>query len=108
MVELAGGDPSRVEFRVVDGNQVTLDPSGMTATVEGDHLVVVTIRGIASGSYTKSRDLLPGYTYLREAREAGDFEGVMTWALGVHGTPCVQMSLLPGPSRVVIDVSAGG
>ena len=82
------------------------DPSGVQVTLAGSAGLVVTVRGAtANGSFTGSTDLRPsGTAVLEEARQIGDFEGVVTWGLGLSRASCFRVLTLTGPSRLVVDV----
>jgi len=83
----------------------TRDPSGFRVSLEGSAGLQVTVHGAQSyGSYSGSTDLTPRLTVLREARQVGDFEGVLTWGLGLSRASCFRAYVLTGPSRLVIDV----
>jgi len=82
------------------------DPSGQRVTLAGSAGLLVTLQGARSaGSYTGSTDQRPsGTAVLEEARQVGDFEGVVHWGLGLsHGT-CFRAFTLMNPSRLVVDV----
>ena len=48
--------------------------------------------------------LTPGYPALRQVRFAGDFEGRLSFGLGVAGRGGVRVSELADPTRVAVDV----
>jgi hypothetical protein len=60
----------------------------------------------ASGfrSYTGPRDFKPRFPQLREARQLGDFEGYVSWGLGLARPSCTRVFTLRAPRRLVIDV----
>jgi hypothetical protein len=61
----------------------------------------------AHGTYTGPSDLKPtGTATLREARDIGDFEGVVSWGLGLSKPACFRAFTLSGPSRLVVDVQS--
>jgi hypothetical protein len=65
----------------------------------------VTVHNAQShGSYSGSTDLRPALKELREARQLGDFEGAVSWGLGLTRANCFRAYVLTGPSRLVIDV----
>jgi hypothetical protein len=84
----------------------TADPSGSTVTVSGTAGLQVTVRGVANWQQlTGPADMVqPGTTVLREARRIGDFEGTVTWALGLSHAACFRAYTLTGPDRLVVDV----
>lgn len=71
------------------------DPSGRPITVSGTAFLRVAFTGLSgvdlSGAqprqtYTGPRDLRPGGTLMvKEIRQASDFEGTMTWIVGLDG-----------------------
>jgi hypothetical protein len=82
------------------------DPSGQRVMLSGSAGLVVTLHGAqSSGSYTGSTDQKPaGTAMLKEARQVGDFEGVVTWGLGLSHGACFRAFTLASPSRLVVDV----
>ena len=83
-----------------------LDPSGQRVTLAGSAGLAVAVQGARSaGSYTGSTDQKPaGTAVLKEARQTGDFEGVVHWGLGLSHASCFRAFTLTGPSRLVVDV----
>jgi hypothetical protein len=82
------------------------DPSGQRVTLEGSAGLRVTLQGaVSAGSYTGPTDLKPsGTAVLQEAQQIGDFEGVVSWGLGLSHSACFRAFTLANPSRLVIDV----
>jgi len=82
------------------------DPSGIPVTLAGSAGLEVTLRGAqANGTYSGPTDQRPsGTAVLREARQTGDFEGVVHWGLGLSRASCFRAFTLTGPSRLVIDI----
>ncbi|MFN2519707.1 MAG: hypothetical protein ABR525_01535 [Candidatus Limnocylindria bacterium] len=86
------------------------DGSGLALSVAGDAVLKVTLRGATTASldgspaYSGSRDIVPGFSILRELKGAGDFEAVSSWFVGVNGPPCAAVAMLAGPARLVIDL----
>jgi hypothetical protein len=85
------------------------DASGQRVTLSGSAGLLVTVHGAQSaGSYTGSTDQKPaGTAVLKEARQVGDFEGVVHWGLGLSHGACFRAFTLANPSRLVVDVQAG-
>jgi hypothetical protein len=81
-------------------------PRGDQVTLAGTAGVLVTVRPIDWTSYRGATQFKPGYTYLKEARQVQNFEGVQQWGLGVQGTPCLRVFTLTSPMRLVVDVQA--
>jgi len=83
--------------------------SGLPIAVRGGALLEVTFRQAAAHteagqpslpSYTLSG---PGTTVL-EARQTCDFEGAVSWAVGIKDRQRFKVTFLTSPHRVVIDV----
>lgn len=82
-----------------------LDPSGMSVTLLGNAgLKVVFHTATGVGSYFGPADFRPQFPELREARRLGDFEGYVTWGLGLEHASCKRVFKLTDPTRLVIDV----
>jgi hypothetical protein len=82
------------------------DASGQPVTLRGSAGLVVRLQGAqAHGTYRGSADLRPtGTAAIQEASQLGDFEGVVTWGLGLSRAACFRAFTLTGPSRLVVDV----
>jgi hypothetical protein len=105
VVEL-GGDPlQQYEVRPQAAPTFTRDPRGDAVTLEGSRGVLVVLRGASNHvAFSGPTDLFPALPAIREARLTGDFEGVVSWALGVNGPGFVRVQTLTSPSRLVVDV----
>ena len=127
-VTAATGAGSRVVFEfdpVVPGytidfaqRPVAEDGSGDEVAVEGEALLSVRLEN-ASGARIDGEQVTPTYTgpdrvaatgdpaVVTEVVDAGDFEGVVTWVIGLRQRVTgVSVSVVSGPSRLVIDVPA--
>jgi len=95
---------------------VTEDGSGDELAVEGEALLAVRMEN-AAGARIDGEAVTPTYTgpdrvaaagtpsAVVEVVDAGDFEGVVTWVLGLRQrADTVSVSRLTGPARLVIDV----
>jgi hypothetical protein len=82
------------------------DPKGTSVTLAGSAGLRVVIRGVANWtSLPGPAQVKPsGTSVLREARQVGDFEGVVSWGLGLSHASCFHAYTLTGPNRLVIDV----
>ena len=80
--------------------------------VDGQRFIAVTFRGMAVADEQGN----PSYTgpighpartrsAVRELRLVDDFEGVVTWIVGVDGPGCVAVTRLTGPDRIVVSVT---
>jgi hypothetical protein len=100
-----GGAVPRYELRPQGSATFTQDASGRQVTLRGSSGLLVIVRGASSGgTYKGSTDLQPGLSTLQEARQTGDFEGVVQWGLGLSHPACFRALVLTGPGRLVIDV----
>ena len=104
VIEFNGPIPP-FELRQQDSTTFTQDASGRPVTLAGSHGWLLVLHGADEHtSYSDPNDFQPGYPVLVEARNVGDFEGTVSWALGVSSTPsCPAISTLSGPNRLVID-----
>ncbi len=83
------------------------DASGLPLTVAGtDFLKLVFVSATAAGSWSGPSTFSPGYRKLHSLVAGGDFEGHFTWFAGLNGPACYQVSVLSGPTRIVIDLQA--
>jgi len=74
-------------------------------TLRGGYGLKVLLRGAdAHTAYTGSRDLKTAYAGLLEARVVGDYEGYVTWGLGLSKPACYRAFILTNPTRLVIDI----
>lgn len=79
--------------------------SGQAVTLSGAAGVLVQVHSAtASGSYTGATDLVHSdYRLLIEARIVEDFEGYLSWGLGLTKPACFRAFTLSDPPRLVID-----
>jgi hypothetical protein len=88
----------------------TEDPSGNPIDVEGDAVLQLVMIGGTSVSpdyeqtYDGPFEFEPGFTQLHHLVEAGDFEAVSSWYIGLTGDRCARILTLDGPDRLVIDI----
>jgi hypothetical protein len=88
-------------------SQVTADPSGKSITVPGRRYLLLTLRQAqahtgAGAATIPGRALVPSPVMLAGWALAGDFEGVVTVAIGLHAATSIRVGELPG--RLYIDV----
>jgi hypothetical protein len=88
----------------------TEDPSGLPMEVEGEAVLqLVMIGGTRwdseyQATYDGPLSFEPGFEKLVHLVEAGDFEAVSSWYMGLSGDACVRVLALDGPHRLVIDI----
>ena len=91
---------------------VTEDGSGEPVEINGEHVVLVRMEN-ASGAdlsqesapqtYTGPNRIDPGTPEVTELVRVGDFEGVLTWAVGLQDEVDFRVSTLTSPFRLVVD-----
>jgi hypothetical protein len=85
----------------------TTGGSGQTLTLSGTAGVLVQVHSASeSGSYTGPSDLSHAeFQILKEARLTEDFEGYVSWGIGLNKPVCMRAFTLSDPARLVIDFS---
>lgn len=80
--------------------------SGQTITLSGTAGVQVVLHGASqSASYTGPTDFPQAdFAVLKEARLTQDFEGTVSWGLGLSSSACFRVFPLTDPARLVIDL----
>lgn len=90
------GSGDTVEIKGKALLEVRLENSGM-ARIEGDKVVPV---------FQGSRRITTEGDVVQEAVDTGDFEGVVTWVVGLKEEPSgVRVTTLSSPYRLVVDVT---
>jgi hypothetical protein len=79
--------------------------SGQTITLSGTAGVLVRVHSATgANTFTGSPDLTHAeYLVLTEARQTEDFEGYVSWGLGLSKAACLRAFTLTGPARLVVD-----
>ena len=79
--------------------------SGQAATLSGTAGVLVQVHSAsASGTYSGPTDIShPEYAVLVEAKIVEDFEGYLSWGIGLKTPACLRAFTLSDPARLVID-----
>ena len=107
--QFSGGRPAVTASRV---SAVYADPKGTPVALAGQSYLRVVFRG-ASGvcpqsaqqTWTGPAVLTPSYPQLLTVSAAGDFEGYLSFGIGLAANGSYHVSTLTGPDRVVIDFS---
>jgi hypothetical protein len=89
--------------------RIIADGSGLPVPLLGTKRIRVLIRN-ARGHTEGGMNLLPGVRTplcpnLRQIKLAGDFEGVVTFGLGLRRKTGFRVFRLSGPRRIVIDIA---
>lgn len=106
--DLRGGAPG---YKVGYVDTVRQDPSGKLIDLRGGANLMVRLRPAqahrsdGSSTYTGSKRIFVDDPELREVAFAGDFEGVVSIALGVHAKRGFRVLTLSDPTRIVVDVA---
>src|ERR1700730_4443325 len=105
VIEFSGAIPGyKVQLR--SGTSFTDSPRGQTVTLSGTNGVLVVVHPVLNWtSYSGPFAFKPDFPVLREARQIENFEGYQQWALGIQGTPCLRVTTLATPPRLVVDVA---
>jgi len=104
-IEFQGRPPGTIELTTQSSTAFTEDGSGRTVILEGNYgLLIKLFSADGHTAYSGPGDIKTGYSDLLEARQVGDYEGYVHWALGVSTPPCYRAFILTKPSRLVIDV----
>ena len=88
----------------------TLDPSGLPLDVGGSAFLSLVMHGGTTVTpdgmltYSGPTDFKPALPMVVELVEAGDFEAVSSWYVGLTAGPCIRVLTLADPSRLVIDI----
>lgn len=98
---------------------VTEDGSGAEVAVEGAAVLQVRLENAGTARFEGEKVILTyngpkriegnGTSVVTEAVLIGDFEGVVSWAVGLKVRPeTLNVSALASPSRLVVDIPATG
>jgi hypothetical protein len=105
VIRARSGTP-RYDVRYV--SKIVADGSGNTVSLQGTKRLRVTLHN--ARAHTQGGGVLlpsvktPLCSNLRQLKLAGDFEGVVTFGLGLRRKTGFRVFRLTGPTRVVIDV----
>ncbi len=91
---------------------ILADPSGFTVEIAGNAFLSVRFEPAAAHdpdtgtpTYTGPLEIAAGLSSLLEAERTGDFEAVLSWALGLSQEVDFRVYALENPLRVAIDVA---
>ena len=79
--------------------------SGQTLTLLGTAGVLVQVHSATGATtFTGPTDIVhPSFKVLNEARQTEDFEGYVSWGLGLSAPACMRVFTLADPARLVVD-----
>lgn len=91
---------------------IIADASGLEVDVGGSAFIQIRMEPAAGHdpdtgdeTYTGPLELKPGLPSLLEVERTGDFEGVLTWVIGLSEETDFRVTILDGPPRLVVDVA---
>ena len=88
----------------------TEDPSGHVIEVDGAAVLQLVLLGATrfdeefQPTYDGDTEFEPGFPSVVHLVEAGDFEAVSSWYIGLADDACVRVLALDGPDRLVVDI----
>ena len=90
-------------------SQIVADGSGNPVSLLGTKRIRIIVRN-ARGHTSSGTNLLPSVitprcSNLRQVKKAGDFEGVVSYGLGLRRKTGFRVFRLTAPTRIVIDVA---
>ncbi len=102
-------------FVALKTGQPVQDGSGKSVTVAGEAYLFVRMANAGEADpqtgqvvYTGSTRITPpDGVVVTEVVATGDFEGVLSWAIGLHKSSSFRVSELKDPARLIIDIQAG-
>ena len=107
-IEFNNGQPNSIEITPQTNTNFINDPKGDTVKLAGQvGLKVVIHTADAHTAYSGPKDVMTGFAGLMEARQMGDFEGYVTYGLGLAKPGCYTATILTNPVRLVIDTQVG-
>ena len=94
-----------IQIQYVD--QLLADGSGLPVPVAGHAILQLTMQGAQAhdpkGNPTAPNQITPNLDNVKEVINAGDFEAVLTYGIGVDHKAELRVLTLADPSRVVVD-----
>jgi hypothetical protein len=90
-------------------NRIVADGSGNPISLLGRKRIRIVVRPArghtSSGANLLPSTLTPRCSNLRQVKKAGDFEGVVSYGLGLSRKTGFRVFRLTGPTRIVVDVA---
>ena len=82
------------------------DGSGAPVALEGSAAIVAKmIYATGWGTYQGPTTITPGLPSVVQLTQTGDFEGYLTWAIGLRAQAPFRVLALSEPDRIVVDVA---
>jgi hypothetical protein len=101
----------RPGYRVAYVGKVTQDGSGAPVALQGQAFLSVVFEpavahdDAGAPTYRGPRSVVTGYPSLKQVAFAGDFEGNVSWGLGLDDRVGFRVIELDGPPRIAVDVA---
>ena len=103
--EFAGGPVPSYTLTRQASTHFVKDASGQLVTLQGSAGLKLVFHGAAAyPTFTDSADQKPGLAVVKEVEQIGDFEGVVSWGIGLSQPACMRAFELNNATRLVIDV----
>lgn len=88
---------------------ILADPSAMEVEIDGEAFIQIRFLGAqahdeAGNTTVDDLEIMPGLDSILEIERTGDFEGYLTWVLGLPEELDFRVIDLSDPTRVVVDV----
>jgi hypothetical protein len=82
------------EVKTQAGTHFTQDPSGKPVDLAGSAGATIVLRGFRGdmSNYTGPVSIISSGPRLLQVNQIGDFEGVVTWAVGLSGAGCANVT----------------
>ena len=79
--------------------------TSQTVTLSGSSGALVTVHSATGATtFTGSTSIIhPEFQIIKEARQTQDFEGYVSWGLGLSRAACMRVFTLDDPARLVVD-----
>jgi hypothetical protein len=106
--EFRGGRPG---YHVEYVTELFQDGSGEPVLLRGRAILQILLQPAAAHdddgnpTFTDGPPAVRDFAQFRQVADAGDFEGVLTWGIGLAGRTGVRVLTLSGPDRVAVDVA---
>ena len=90
-------------------SRIVADGSGQPVSLAGHQRIRIILRNARghtnAGTNLLPRVITPRCPNLRQVKKAGDFEGVVTYGLGLRRRTGFRVFRLTSPTRIVVDVA---
>src|SRR5919204_1189089 len=103
VIEFAGSSIPKYQLTRQASSTFVEGASGMPRTLEGSAGIRAVMHGTDISSGVPS-DLKPRLPEIREVRQVGNFERVVSYGIGLKDQACFRAFTLSAPTRLVIDV----